>query len=292
MKNKSAAKIKIAGFDDLFGIKEESEDRVIEVPIYMLHDFKNHPFHVQNNLQMEEMVESIKEHGVLIPGLVRSRVDGEYELIAGHRRKSACLLVGKKTMPVIVKNMTDDEATIAMVDSNIQRDNLLYSEKAYALRLKYEAMKHQGSKGTMTTTALIGDSIGESGKQVQRYIRLTYLHQEIMNMVDEKKISFIPAVDISFLRRDEQESLLSIIKEKNVFPTGVQALKLKEISLKGLLTEETIDTVMVKKQSESIKLSISAEKVSKYFPKDYTKLDIINAIVNLIEENWRNGGVI
>lgn len=290
MNSRSASKIKLAKFDDLFGINDESEDRVIEVTISMLHSFKDHPFHVEDDSQMEEMVESIKEYGVLVPGLARLRDNGEYELISGHRRRHACELAGKETMPVIVKNMTEDEATIAMVDSNIQRENLLYSEKAFALKLKFEAMKHQGLKGTMNTTDMIGESIGESGRQVQRYIRLTYLHPEILKMVDNKKISFIPAVNLSYLKKDEQELLLKTISKKKVYPTGRQALRLKEHSLKETLTEDIINSVLFKKKTQNIKLNIPLDKLTKYFPTEYTNQDIVNAIIKLLDENLNNGG--
>lgn len=290
MNNRSASKIKLAGFDDLFGFNDENEDKVIEVPISMLHSFKNHPFHVENNFQMDEMIESIKEYGILVPGLARLRENGEYELISGHRRRHACELAGKETMPVIVKNMTDDEATIAMVDSNIQRENLLYSEKAFAFKLKFEAMKHQGLKRAKNTTDMIGESIGESGRQVQRYIRLTYLSPEILKMVDNKKISFIPAVNLSYLQRDEQELLLKVIRKNKLYPTGKQALRLKEHSLKENLTEEIINLILHKKKTQKIKLSIPSDKLAKYFPTEYTNEDIINAIIKLLDENLNKGG--
>lgn len=292
MNSRSASKIKIAGFDDLFGITEDSEDKIVEVPISMLHSFENHPFHVNDNEQMEEMVKSIKEYGILVPGLARLRDNGEYELISGHRRKHACEQANIITMPVIIKKMTDDEATIAMVDSNIQRENLLYSEKAFALKLKFEAMKHQGSKGIMNTTDMIGESIGESGRQVQRYIRLTYLHPEILKMVDNKKISFIPAVNISYMKTNEQELLLHIINKNKIYPTVHQASRLKEHALKEELTEEIINTIMLKKKHKNIKLSIPVDKLTKYFPEEYTKQDIINVIIKLIDEKYNKGGVL
>lgn len=288
MNGRSASKIKIAGFDDLFGTKNESEDKIIEVPISALHAFSNHPFHVENDKQMEEMVESIKEYGVLVPGLARVRDDRDYELISGHRRKHACELAGKRTMPVIIKTMTDDEAIIAMVDSNIQRENLLYSEKAFALKLKFEAMKHQGTKGAMNTSDMIGESIGESGRQVQRYIRLTYLHPEILKMVDKKRIPFIAAVDISYLKLEKQELLLDIIIKHKKCPTGFQARKLKELSLIGELTEEMVNTIMLNKKSRYKRISLSIDMLSKYFSEECSKQEIIDVIISLLDEKMNN----
>lgn len=286
MNNRSASKIKLAKFDDLFGINDESEERVIEVPISMLHSFKNHPFHVGDDSQKEEMVESIKEYGVLVPGLARLRDNGEYELISGHRRKHACEIAGKETMPVIIKNMTDDEATIAMVDSNIQRENLLYSEKAFALKLKFEAMKHQGSKGAMNTTDVIGESIGESGRQVQRYIRLTYLNPEILKMVDNKKISFIPAVNLSYLKLEQQEWVLNAINKVKKYPSNKQALKIKEHYEDGTLSLDKVITTLKEGKSKDNKIMIPAKRIKKYFDDSYSQKEIENIIIQLLDK-WK-----
>ena len=202
-KNASALKVKLSSYDELFGAKAPAaSDQIVNVTLGELHTFKNHPFHVNDDKEMEELAESIREHGVLIPGIVRPRAEGGYELIAGHRRKHGSELVGKTEMPVIVREYTDDEATIMMVDSNIQRESILPSEKAKAYTLKYEALKHQGKKSGKSTLDQVGEAAGENSKKVQRYIWLSRLSDPLLQMVDEKRLGFSQGVYLSFLSKN------------------------------------------------------------------------------------------
>lgn len=233
--------------------------------------------------------ESIKEYGVLNPGLVRPRVEGGYEIIAGLRRKRGCELAGLEEMPVIVRDISDDEATIVMVDSNIQRESLDYSEKAFAFKMKYDAMKHRGSKGTKTTAQEMGDEVGESGRQIQRYIRLTELIPELLELVDVKKIGFIPAVDLSYLTKEEQEILSEIISENAVFPNINQAAQLKQYSATNELNRGMITLILTAETKKESKISLSTEKISSYFPQGTSKKDIEAKIYELLEK-WNRGG--
>ena len=290
MSSRSAEKIKIASFDDLFGEPVEvGVEQIINVKLSDLHTFKNHPFKVKDAEKMQETVESIKEYGVLNPGLVRPRVEGGYEIIAGHRRKRGCELAGLEEMPVIVRDISDDEATIVMVDTNIQRESLDYSEKAFAFKMKYDAMKHRGSKGTKTTAQEIGDEVGESGRQIQRYIRLTKLIPELLELVDVKKIGFIPAVDLSYLTKEEQEILLEIISENVVFPNINQAAQLKQYSATNELNRGMITLILTAETKKESKILLSTEKISSYFPQGTSKKDIEEKIYELLEK-WNRGG--
>ena len=290
MSSRSAEKIKIASFDDLFGEPVEvGVEQIINVKLSDLHTFKNHPFKVKDDEKMQETVESIKEYGVLNPGLVRPRVEGGYEIIAGHRRKRGCELAGLEEMPVIVRDISDDEATIVMVDTNIQRESLDYSEKAFAFKMKYDAMKHRGSKGTKTTAQEIGDEVGESGRPIQRYIRLTKLIPELLELVDVKKIGFIPAVDLSYLTKEEQEILLEIISENVVFPNINQAAQLKQYSATNELNRGMITLILTAETKKESKISLSTEKISSYFPQGTSKKDIEAKIYELLEK-WNRGG--
>lgn len=290
MSSRSAEKIKIASFDDLFGEPVEvGVEQIINVKLSDLHTFKNHPFKVKDDEKMQETVESIKEYGVLNPGLVRPRVEGGYEIIAGHRRKRGCELAGLEEMPVIVRDISDDEATIVMVDTNIQRESLDYSEKAFAFKMKYDAMKHRGSKGTKTTAQEIGDEVGESGRQIQRYIRLTELIPELLELIDVKKIGFIPAVDLSYLTKEEQEILSEIISENGVFPNINQAAQLKQYSATNELNRGMITLILTAETKKESKISLSTEKISSYFPQGTSKKDIEAKIYELLEK-WNRGG--
>jgi len=286
MKSSSASKIKIAGFDDLFGENIDKADKVINMPISELHAFKNHPFHVEDDQKMKEMIESIKEYGVLVPGLARSRKEGGYELISGHRRKHACEVVGKETMPIIIKELSDDEATITMVDANIQRENLLYSERAFAFKLKFDAMKHQGSKGNKTSTDKIGEESGESGRQIQRYIRLTCLLPEILKLVDNKNIAFIPAVNISYLDVTQQEWVLNAIQVTHNYPSNQQTMKIRKCSDEGKLTQNIVILIIKEQKVKDIKITISATNCKKYFPDECSAKEIEKIIYKLLE-NWK-----
>ena len=288
-KTGSASKIKIDSFDDLFGssLEETSKqtEQVVEVPLEDLHTFKNHPFRVLDDAKMEETVESIKKYGVLMPGIVRPRKEGGYEIIAGHRRKRGSELAGKITMPVFIRNYTDDEATIIMVDTNIQREDILPSEKAKAYSMKYEAMKHQGKTGG-NTLDVIGEQAGESGKTVQRYIRLAQLSDDLLELIDKKKIGFVQGVDISYLTAEAQNWVFAIADTQKINITTTQSAKLKEYAKSGELTFAMVDLILSEKKVTERKLIIKTEKISQYFPEDYSNEDMEKVIVQLLDE-WR-----
>ena len=288
-KTGSASKIKIDSFDDLFGgsLEETSNqaEQVVEVPLEDLHTFKNHPFRVLDDEKMEETVESIKKYGVLMPGIARPRKEGGYEIIAGHRRKRGSELARKITMPVFIRNYTDDEATIIMVDTNIQREDILPSEKAKAYSMKYEAMKHQGKTGG-NTLDVIGEQAGESGKTVQRYIRLAQLSDELLELIDKKKIGFVQGVDISYLTAEAQNWVFAIADTQKINITTTQSAKLKEYAKSGELTFAMVDLILSEKKVTERKLIIKTEKISQYFPEDYSNEDMEKVIVQLLDE-WR-----
>ena len=290
MRKRSNKEIQLTTYDDLLGISnEESVDteKIKIVPLNDLYDFKDHPFRVVDDEKMEETTESIKKYGVLVPGIARPRAGGGYEIIAGHRRKRGSERAGKPEMPVIVRNYTDDEATIIMVDSNIQREDILPSEKAKAYFMKYEAMKHQGSKCGGLTLDEIGEKAGESGKTVQRYIWLSRLSDELLELVDNKKIGFMQGVDISFLTEEQQQWVLVILQEKMVTISTTQSGKLKEHGKKGELTLPMVRLILTEQKPKERKVVIKADKISQYFPADYDSEDIESVIYQLLEE-WKN----
>ena len=299
-KNGSASKIKIDSFDDLFGTpaveNSNQAERVVEVSLDELHTFKNHPFRVLDDAKMEETVESIKKYGVLMPGIARPRKEGGYEIIAGHRRKRGSELAGKNTMPVFIRNYTDDEATIIMVDTNIQREDILPSEKAKAYAMKYEALKHQGKREGGSTFDTIGEPAGESGKTVQRYIRLAQLSDKLLELVDKKKIGFVQGVDISYLTSEAQNWVFAIADTQKGNITTTQTAKLKEYAKSGELTFAMVELILSEKKVEERKLVIKTDKISQYFPKDYSNEDMEKVIVRLLDEwtkkqkeDWENG---
>ena len=289
-KTGSASKIKIDSFDDLFGssLEETSNqtEQVVEVSLEDLHTFKKHPFRVLDDAKMEETVESIKKYGVLMPGIARPRKEGGYEIIAGHRRKRGSELAGKTTMPVFIRNYTDDEATIIMVDTNIQREDILPSEKAKAYAMKYEALKHQGKREGGSTFETIGEPAGESGKTVQRYIRLAGLLDELLDMVDKKRLGFIPGVDISYLTEEQQYWVFDILSTTSCVISKAQAASLKEYAKSGELTFAMVDLILSEKKKTERKLIINTDKISQYFPEDYSNEDMEVVIVQLLDE-WR-----
>lgn len=290
VRKSSASKIKIDTYDDLFGndtVEESSLEQIISVPLTDLYTFNDHPFRVLDDEKMEETTESIKKYGVLVPGIARPRAEGGYEIIAGHRRKRGSEKAGKSEMPVIVRNYTDDEATIIMVDSNIQREDILPSEKAKAYYMKYEAMKHQGSKSGGLTLDEIGEKAGESGKTVQRYIWLARLSDELLELVDNKKIGFVQGVDISFLTEEQQQWVLVILQENMVSLSTTQSGKLKEYGKKGELTLPMVRLILTEQKQKERKVVIKADKISQYFPADYDSEDIESVIYQLLEE-WKN----
>ena len=284
MKSKSAEKVKLNSFDDLFGIDETGET-VTSVPLSELHTFKGHPFRVLDDEKMQETVESVKQYGVLMPGIVRPHPEGGYEVIAGHRRWRACELAGLTEMPVIIREMDDDTAVVLMVDTNIQREDILPSEKAKAYRMKYEAMKHQGSKGEKYTADAIGEAAGDSGRTVQRYIRLSELAEELLDYVDENKIPMVAGEKLSYLKAGEQAWVVDAIGNSGIFPSKAQAEQLKAGSEAGELTEGKVYAVLVRKE-ESVNVTISAKKIRNYFPVEYSKEQIEDVIYTLLEE-WK-----
>lgn len=285
MKSKSAEKVKLNSFDDLFGIDEAGET-VTSVPLNELHTFKGHPFRVLDDEKMQETVESVKQYGVLMPGIVRPYPEGGYEVIAGHRRWRACELAGLTEMPVIIREMDDDTAVVLMVDTNIQREDILPSEKAKAYRMKYEAMKHQGSKGEKYTADAIGEAAGDSGRTVQRYIRLSELAEELLDYVDENKIPMVAGEKLSYLKAGEQAWVVDAIGNSGIFPSKVQAELLKAGSEAGELTEGKVYAVLVRKEEENVNVTISAKKIRNYFPVEYSKEQIEDVIYTLLEE-WK-----
>ena len=285
MKSKSAEKVKLNSFDDLFGIDETGET-VTSVPLSELHTFKGHPFRVLDDEKMQETVESVKQYGVLMPGIVRPHPEGGYEVIAGHRRWRACELAGLTEMPVIIREMDDDTAVVLMVDTNIQREDILPSEKAKAYRMKYEAMKHQGSKGEKYTADAIGEAAGDSGRTVQRYIRLSELAEELMGYVDENKIPMVVGEKLSYLKAEEQAWVVDAIGNSGIFPSKAQAELWKESSEAGELTEGKVYAVLVRKEKENVNVTISAKKIRSYFPVEYSKEQIEDVIYTLLEE-WK-----
>lgn len=287
-KRGSADKIKLSSFDDLFGTQEAGTgtEQVQEIPLCELHEFRGHPFKVVDDEKMQETVESIKNYGVLMPGIARPRAEGGYEIIAGHRRRHGCELAGLSTMPMFVRDYTDDEATIIMVDTNIQREDILPSEKARAYSMKYEAMKHQGKKGTGNSLDEVGEAAGESGKTVQRYIWLARLSDELLEMVDKKKIGLVQGVDISFLTEQAQEWVQVIMEETGTNISTVQSAKLKEYGKKGELTMPMVRLILTEEKPKERKVTLKAEKISRYFPEEYSESEIETVIIELLEE-WQ-----
>ena len=284
---KSAEKIKLTSYDDLFGSSEvTAEEKIVSVPIRLFHTFKDHPFRVLDDEKMQETVESVKRYGILMPGIVRPYGDGEYEMVAGHRRWRACELAGMEEMPVIIREMDDDTATVIMVDTNIQREDILPSEKAHAYKMKYEAMKHQGSKGEKHTADLVGEAAGESGRTVQRYIRLSFLISRLLDYVDNKRLSMKAGEKLSFLTVEEQEWVLEAIDNAVLTVTDKQAELFKNHSREKTLNQGIIYSVLLQKKEAETKVTLSAKKVRSYFPPAYTKEQVEEVIYTLLEQ-WR-----
>ena len=288
-KNGSAAKVKLNSFDDLFGSSDmqmAGTEQVINVPLTELHDFKNHPFHVADDEKMEETTESILQYGVLVPGIARPRTGGGYELISGHRRKCASQRAGKSEMPIIVRNYSDDEATIIMVDSNIQREDILPSEKAKAYKMKYEAMKHQGKKSDENTLDKVGEAAGENAKKVQRYIWLARLSDRILEMVDSKKIGFSQGVDISFLSEEAQKWIETVLEEQFCNVSTAQSGKLKKYGKSGELTPAMVRLILTEEKPNERKFTMKSDKICKYFSESYSNEEIENIIISLLDK-WK-----
>ncbi len=290
----SAAKIKMESFDDLFGGnagQENGIEQIINAPLAELHTFKDHPFRVEDDEKMEETTESIRQYGVLVPGIARPRKGGGYEIIAGHRRKRGSELAGKTEMPVIVRNYTDDEATIIMVDSNIQREDILPSEKARAYKMKYEAMKHQGKKSGKNTLDEVGEAAGENAKKVQRYIWLSRLSDELLIMVDNKKLGFSQGVDISFLTEEAQQWVQAVIEEQGCSVSMVQSAQLKEYGKTGELTYAMVRMLLTEEKPKERKITIKSDKIGRYFSDSYSNEEIENIIISLLDK-WKEEGAV
>lgn len=298
-KKGSASKIKMASVDDLFGIdtaENEGTEYVKEVEILELQPFKNHPFRVMDDEKMRDTVESIQKYGVLNPILVRPIKPQVYEIVSGHRRKRACEILGLERVPCIIRNLEDEEATIIMVDSNIQRDELLFSEKAFAYRMKLEAIKKQGKRNDLTcgqighrnigkkSVGIIGEEMGESQKQVQRYVRLTYLVKELLDCVDNRKIPFNAGVEISYLEPGEQELLVKVMEEKLSYPNLAQAVKIKQMSREGKLDAAVIEAILGEARVADASVKLQRKKLDHFFPKDCSSEQIEEVIFDLLQK--------
>ena len=293
----SAKNIVLKSVDDIFQTEENRADaqreRVQEIPLDQLKPFRNHPFKVRDDQRMLDTVDSIREYGVLVPAIARPDPEGGYELISGHRRKRGCEMAWLQTMPVIIRDLDDDAAVLVMVDSNIQREELLPSERAFAYKMKLEALKHQGARSDLTSRQVVGklemadvvgQNAGESGRQVQRYIRLTELISELLDMVDERKLAFNPAVEVSYLKRDEQRMLLEAMDAEQTTPSLSQAQRLKKFSQEGRLTEEAMSAIMSEeKKSDMDKVTLRSDTLRRYFPKSYTPKQMEQTIIRLLD---------
>lgn len=289
----SARNIELKSVDDLFATEESRADaqreKVQEIPLGELHPFRNHPFKVKDDAAMQDTVDSVREYGVLVPAIARPDPDGGYELIAGHRRHYASELAGKETMPVIVRDLDDDAATIIMVDSNLQREELLPSERAFAYKMKLEALKHQGKKtldqlGPKWSTQEIGKAGNDSMSQVKRFIRLTELIPTLLDMVDERKIAFNPAVELSYLKKEEQTLLLEAMDSEQATPSLSQAQRLKKFSQQKMLSLDVMRAVMSEeKKTDLDRVTLKNETLRKYFPKSYTPKQMEDTIIKLLE---------
>ena len=296
----SARNIELKSVDDLFATEESRADaqreKVQEIPLGELHPFRNHPFKVKDDAAMQDTVDSVREYGVLVPAIARPDPDGGYELIAGHRRHHASELAGKETMPVIVRDLDDDAATIIMVDSNLQREELLPSERAFAYKMKLEAMKHQGERLDLTSAQvgrklenresreILAEQVGQSRNQISRFIRLTELILTLLDMVDERKIAFNPAVELSYLKKEEQTLLLEAMDSEQASPSLSQAQRLKKFSQQKMLSLDVMRAIMSEeKKTDLDRVTLKNETLRRYFPKSYTPKQMEDTIIKLLE---------
>jgi len=296
---KENRKMELTSYDEIFSTEESRQDaareKVMEIPLSELYAFRDHPFKVQDDERMLDTAQSIREYGVLVPAIARPRKDGGYELISGHRRKRGCELAGLETMPVIVRAMDDDAATIVMVDSNIQRESLLPSERAFAYQMKLEAIKRQGARSDLTSAQvgqklnarqMVAKDAGESAGQIQRFIRLTKLIPQLLDMVDEKKIAFNPAVVLSYLKPQEQTELLDAMESEQATPSLSQAQRLKKFSQEGRLSLDVMRAIMSEEKKHDLdRVTIGSDKLQKYFPKSWTPAQMETQIIKLLE-SW------
>lgn len=299
--------IEIPSVDDLFKLSTNNgkAETAIMIPIDKIEDFPNHPYQVKDNDEMREFAENIKANGVVMPVIVRPLKEGTYEMISGHRRKRACQLAGIKEIKAIVRELTDEQAIIQMVDSNKQREKILPSEKAFAYKMKLEAIKKQGKRNDLITSSpvatklngtitagIVGEEFGEGKDNVYRYIRLTELIPEILKLVDEEKMKLRPAVEISYLKKEKQEYLYETIKYTDVFPSHPQARQMRKLSSENKLTTDEIDRIMsIEKSNQKEQLKFKVDSVKNYFPKDYTIKQMEDVITKLLQEyqmRWKN----
>lgn len=298
MMAKNIPKMPLPKLDDLFTTEEERTndklEKVIDIKISDIDDFPDHPFKVIENEDMFNMRDSIKENGVLVPALVRQKSDGRYEMVSGHRRKYASQLANKETLPCIVRNLTDDEAVIIMVDSNLQREEILPSEKGFAYKMKLEALSHQGKRNDLTSVQLgpklirsnelLSNDVGESISNIKRYIRLTELIPELLELVDEKQIALSPAVELSFLKDEEQYAVLDCIECNVATPSHAQAIRLKKMSQEGTLTTDEIEDILSEEKPNQIpKMKFNADRIRNVLPKNIEEKKIEDFVVNAIE---------
>ena len=291
--------LKLPTLDDLFTTEQEriesNLEKIMDISIDEIDEFPNHPFKVQENEKLLELSESIKEKGVLVPALVRKKENGRYELVSGHRRKKASEMAGIEKIPCIVRNMTDDEAIIIMVDSNMQREELLPSEKAFAYKMKLDAIKHQGIRNDLTLRQVgtrsdrkVAENVSESARQIQRFIRLTYLIPELLEMVDTKTIALNPAVELSYLKNEEQQMVLDSIGYNVATPSHQQAIMLKNLSREEKLNEDIIDQILsTEKPNQKVKIKFDEDRLRKVLPKDIKQDQIENYVIKSIE-HYRN----
>ena len=287
---KDKPKFNLTGFEDIFSVTEPQGGELIQMlPITDLHAPDCHPFHVNDDEQMTRLVESITQYGVREPGLARRRSDGGYELLCGNRRKRACELAGIDTMPVIVRDISDGLAVIAMVDSNLQqREIILPSEKAWAYRMKMEALNHNGVKGEKLSGDIMAEQAGESKAQIFRYIRLTELVEKLLDMVDSKQLALTPAVELSHLTYDEQHTVIECMSKYAIKPSLSQAVRLKKLNISGELTPALIDSILSEAKKKSPGDPKSSEPYSHFFPPDYSAKQIEDVIISLLR-GWQSG---
>ncbi len=297
---KKGVNISLKGYDDIFSTEqsrtEEQQERVQEIPLSELHPFEGHPFKVVDDEAMMKTAESVRDFGVMTPAIVRPDPNGGYEIISGHRRHRASELAGKETMPVIVRNLDDDAAIILMVDANLQRETILPSERAFAYKMKLDALKHQGARSDLTSCQLgtklrtdekVAEDAGESARTIQRYIRLTELIPELLSMVDEKKIAFNPAVELSYLKPEEQKNFLEAMDYAQTTPSLSQAQRLKKFSQEGKCSLDAMCAIMSEeKKGELDRVTIKNDVLRKYFPKSYTPKQMEEKIIQLLEQ-WQ-----
>ena len=295
MKN-NEKKLTLTSYDDIFKNEqtrqEETTERVQLISVDFMDSFPNHPFKILDDDKMRDTMESIKQNGVLVPAIVRPKQNGRYEIVSGHRRHYACMMAGIKEMPAIVRDMTDDEATIIMVDSNLQRETILPSEKAFAYKMKLEAIKHQGKRRDLTSAQVVpkltarekvANEAGVNRMEITRYIRLTELITELLDMVDEKTMSFHAGVELSYLPKEEQKQLYEIMERDECSPSLNQAQRLKKCSMENRLTKEVIIEIMNEEKSMDMKVTLGGNKIKKYFPKDYTPKQMEQIILKLLD---------